>query len=241
MNPRTRSTIGALIMLAIVPILAGLLACMPVPIGNPERSRIDPDINGVWVLDDGGSSPSLYAFRPYDKRTWLITGTRIEAGRSVAREWSRPDSAEELIRLLENSSIGSHGITASKTVAYKAWLAKLGGVRFMTWEQVGGFDDEGSFTPEMWFVFKVVKVSVDRIELYMVNAEHDGFSHLVTPDDYEGDDYVRDMRRKWERALRKIDDEDEDLYADRLVLTRLPGEHLGKASRVFQEVIEYGF
>ena len=68
---------------------------------------------------------------------------------------------------------------------------------------------------------------------------NDGFEDLVMPDDYEGDDYVRDMQRKWERALKKIA-KDEELYADRLVMTRLPEEHLETASELFQEVIEWG-
>ena len=41
MKARTRSISGALMMLVIVPLFAGLLACMPeyVPLGNPERAR----------------------------------------------------------------------------------------------------------------------------------------------------------------------------------------------------------
>ena len=50
MSAKLRSISGALLMLVIIPILAGLLACMPVPIGNPERSRIDPAITGVWAF-----------------------------------------------------------------------------------------------------------------------------------------------------------------------------------------------
>ena len=49
MRPNIRTVSGAILMLAIIPIFAGLLACMPVPIGNPEKSRIDPEISGVWL------------------------------------------------------------------------------------------------------------------------------------------------------------------------------------------------
>jgi hypothetical protein len=43
MKARTRSISGALMMLVIIPIFAGLLACMPeyVPLDNPEQSRDD--------------------------------------------------------------------------------------------------------------------------------------------------------------------------------------------------------
>ncbi len=238
MNSRTRSTIGALMMLAILPVLAGLLACMPVPIGDPERSRIDPDINGVWVMDEEGDF-AMYAFEPYDKRTWLVTGAAIEAGPGFAGELPEPESAEEYLQMLDAYDIGDNGITSPHTVVYKAWLAKIGGVRFMTWERVGGFDDEGNFTPEVWFVFKVVKASADRFELHMVNIEHDGFKHLVMPEDYEGDNYVRDMRRKWERVLKKVA-KDDALYADPWIVTRVPDGYLDAASELFREVIAYG-
>lgn len=237
MTSRTRSTIGALMMLAILPILAGLLACMPVPIGDPERSRIDPDINGVWVMEDGDFA--FYAFEPYDKRTWLVTGARIETGSDFDGELPDPESTEEYLQMLETHEVGDDGITSPDTVAYKAWIAKIGGVRFMTWEPVGGFDDDGSFADRYWFVFKLVKVNADRFELHLIDPDHDGFDHLVKPDDYDGDDYVRDMRRKWERALRKIA-KDEELYDDSLVMTRVPGEYLDEVSELFQEAISYG-
>lgn len=239
MTSRTRSIVGALMMLAILPILAGLLACMPVPIGDPERSRIDQDMNGVWVMDDGSGDIALYAFQPYDKRTWLVTGAGFEAGPDFEGEEPDLDTVDDFLKALETLPIGDDGFTSDVTVVYKAWLAKIGGVRFMTWQQVGGFDDEGSFTPKYWFVFKVGKISKDRLELHMVNVEHDGFDHIVKPRDYEGDDYVGDTRRRWERALKKNLD-DEDLYAeDTLSLTRLPAEHLEAAAELFQEVISY--
>ena len=55
MRPNVRSASGMVLMLAIIPIFAGLLACMPVPIGDPERSRIDPEITGVWFLESDGT------------------------------------------------------------------------------------------------------------------------------------------------------------------------------------------
>jgi hypothetical protein len=75
MKPNTRSVSGALLMLIIAPVIIGLLACMPVPIGDPERSRIDPEITGVWFFH-GDGDPGFYAFEPYDKRTWLLSGVR---------------------------------------------------------------------------------------------------------------------------------------------------------------------
>ena len=56
LNPRTFT--GALLMLGILPIFAGLLACMPeyVPLGDPEKSRIDPELNGYWFIPGDDSA-----------------------------------------------------------------------------------------------------------------------------------------------------------------------------------------
>ena len=68
MTPKIRSFSGAALMLVIIPMFAGLLACMPVPVGDAERSRVDPGLNGAWVLASD-SDLTIYQFVPWDKRT----------------------------------------------------------------------------------------------------------------------------------------------------------------------------
>lgn len=207
MTPKIRSFSGAALMLVIIPIIAGLLACMPVPVGDSERSRIDPELSGVWALTEDGEDGGYYLFRPYDKRTWLVLG--VEESGSVVKP----------------------------VVIYKAWLAKLGGEKFMTWEQAGGFKKDGSFKAEFWFVFRVEKDDANQFSLHMLDYEFDGFEGIPEPDDYEGD-YVRDMRRKFERVIKK-NVYDEDMYGDSLVLRRLEGDELAEASERFEKVIAF--
>ena len=90
-------------------------------------------------------------------------------------------------------------------------------------------------------VFRVEKVDKNRVDLFMLGSDHEAFDDLVKPKDYEGDDYSRDMRRKWERELKKVakNFDDEDLYAPPMTLRRLPDDLTGKASELFQEVIEF--
>lgn len=147
MRPATRSTAGAILALAIIPFVIGLLACMPVPIGNPERSRIVPEINGVWSATSDGDE-AFYAFEPWDKRTWIVTG--VSAGEDD-----------------EDPSI----------VVYKVWRSKHGGEWFMTWEPRINYDNE-EFQPEMWIVFREEQEGDDRMSLYMVNGEDDVFKGL---------------------------------------------------------------
>ena len=237
MRPNMRSISGAMLMLMIIPIFAGVLACMPVPIGNPERSRIDPDITGSWIMEDG-SDADLYLYQPFDKRSWLVVGAQIEKGSEAEIDELEIESAEDALAALRKYPAGAAGITSTSTIAFKVWLTKLGGEVFMTWEPVGGMNRDGSFTPEYWFVFKVVKETESRISLYLVNSEYEGFADITKPEDYEGDDYPGDMRRTWERAIRKHV-EDSELYGDPWTLHRVPTEDVEKAAELFQEVIEF--
>lgn len=205
MNANIRSLSGAALMLVIIPIIAGLLACMPVPVGDPERSRIDPQLSGVWATTEDGKESGHFLFRPYDKRTWLVVG--IEGG--------KPGTAQ----------------------VYKAWMTKLGGRQFLTWEQAGGINDDGSFLSEFWYVFRVEKEGANQVNLHMLDYEFGGFEGLPDPDDYDGD-YVKDLRRSFERVIKKNVD-DEDLYGDVLTMRRLADDELAEASERFESVIAF--
>ena len=159
----------------------------------------------------------------------------------VAEQESLLKQAKDREAALREVPVGTEGITSPDTVLYKAWLTKLGGVRFMTWEPVGGFNDDGSFTPEHWYVWRVDESDGARFSLRLLVPEHEIFDDIVTPDEYEGDDYVRDTRRKWERtlarAVRKVDED--DLFGEPAVFTRLPDDLVDEASGLFEEVIEF--
>jgi len=208
MKPKFRSLSGAALMLVIIPIIAGLLACMPVPIGDPERSRIDPELNGAWKMSEEGKESALYLFRPYDKRTWVVIGTEGTFGAST------------------------------KIALYKAWLTRLGGKRFMTWEQAGGINSDGSFEPEFWLVFRVDKDNDDQFRLRMIDLEFEGFADIPTPDEYDGDDYIGKMRRKFERVIKRHID-DEEMYSEPLLLSRVPQDELAEAAALFEKIIEF--
>jgi len=189
MKANTRSVTGAVLMLAIIPVIVGLLACMPVPVGDPERSRVDDELNGIWVLTEDGKIDGYYLFRPWDKRTWLVLG------------------------------VGHEGDEVEPVAVYKAWLKKLGGETFMSWEMAGGMQDDGSFLPDYWLVFRVEKDGARTVNLHMLEMEYDGFEDFPSPEGYDGN-YAKDMRRKFERVIRKNVD-DAGLYGDSLQLRRL--------------------
>ena len=237
MTPNTRSFSGAALMLVIIPMFAGLLACMPVPVGDPERSRIDPGLNGAWVMESG-SDLLIYQFLPWDKRTWLMMATEMEIGDEFEGELPDEETPENYEAVLEGVSVGDGGITASELILYKVWMAKIGGQNFMTWELLGPADENGRESPEAWFVFKVSKSDAGRYELLMLNGESDVFDDIPTEKEYDGDDYAGDMRRKFERAIKRNLD-NEELYAeDPFILHPLSEDAQEGAFELFGEVME---
>ena len=242
MRPNARSASGILMMLAIIPIFAGLLACMPVPIGDPERSRIDPDITGAWFMKFENDFDGIYNYQPFDKRAWLMTGVPIEEGSDYEGEPCILSTFENAVRLLETLEIGNAGLTASATVTHKVWLAKIGGQTFMTWEPANACVREGQIAPEYWFTFRVENVDKDTIELYMLKGEHDAFEAAKEPvKELRGHEYPGSVRRSWERALRKVakNVEDDELYGEAVTLRRVPEDLVDTAAELFQEVIEF--
>ena len=223
MTPRQRSVTGLVIAMILVPIVAGLLACMPVPIGDPERSRVDPALNGIWVSED---FDSVWIFQPYDKRTWLIRAFDI-ADMTSTRVNNTPDvkSYEELVEAMEDIRFGDDGFTSNEVQLYKAWHTKIKRQRFITWQGTAYFDAEGMYEPEMWLVWKIGELSDDSLALYLMNGEYSGFKG------------VDKTRRAYERVVRKNVDDPELYSEDPLHWIRVRDEHLGLFSALADEIL----
>lgn len=223
MKPTTRSISGAVLMLAIIPAIIGILACLPVPIGDPERSRIDPEITGIWAFCDDHDA-AFYVFEPFDKRTWLLTGVELEEGDDADFNDYDLSSCEGLARLMETEPVGEDGATATEMVMYKVWMTKLGGVWFMTWEPKGLFGSE-HFAPETWYVFRVDKPDNSTLEL-----------RLCCDDEFLPDD-LAETRRAYERVIKKNAKNPEMFSEDPMILERVGDEHMGFFEDLAKEVI----
>jgi len=226
MNSKSRSLSGAALTLVVIPIFAGLLACMPVPIGDPERSRIDPELTGVWVTltsNEFFSEAGFYVFEPYDKRTWLVAGMGLVEGDNQDLPDLDLTTYDGWVELAAADPVNKGYVSIESMVVYKAWLKKLGGEVFMTWEPKL-FLDEGIAEPEVWFTYRVIKKGHDRIEMHYVDGESDLF------------DDVDETRRAYERVISRNADNPE-LYADEdgadVVLVRVQDAEL----ELFEELL----
>lgn len=232
MTSRSRSLSGIALMLLIIPIFAGLMACMPVPIGDPERSRIDPDLTGIWVIlsdEENEGDLGFYVVEPYDKRTWLVMGIAIESDDDVDFDDYDFSTYAGYEKLVADHRESPKNFYSDDVILYKAWLTKLGGVQFWTWEPKG-MVDALTEDPEAWFVHRIQKEDDNTLSLDMVDGDADFF------------DDIEKTRRAYERVLKKHVNDPEIYYDDDdggpARLFRAKGEVLTFLENVADDVLE---
>lgn len=151
-SKKLRSLSGFLAAVMLLPLLLGVLACIPVPVGDPEKSRIDPALSGVWLTAVDEEVP-LMVLDPYDKRTWLVSWftleneSSIETAQDESSDAAKQTQSESVIELLRQERL-----KIKKFALYKGWLTLIEEERFLTLEPK--FFEPGT-TPEAWYVFWV--------------------------------------------------------------------------------------
>lgn len=222
MTANLRSISGGLLMLMIIPVLLGLLACMPVPIGDPEKSRVDPDLTGVWFVSYEEAETGVLLLDAYDKRTWLGVYSEPEAVDGV----EDPDIStyDGLI-----AAMGVDGapwqVELTEVMIVKVWLTRIGGETFMVWQPKGVFDDDDNLAAEHVYNFHLEKQSRDSFTLAFLADSHPGL-----------DDVDLEDKEQLERAIRK-NAKDPEFYDDEpLRLTRVQPEDMARFGALFSDV-----
>lgn len=220
MTSTHRTLAGAAVTLLAVPLMLGIMACLPVPVGDPEDSRIDPELNGVWA----GYVPDGYAYiqllEPFDKRTWLVTWYWIDIVDDDEAEEPVIDDVEGLLEHLASVEIAKVNVAV-----YKAWRVRLGKHWFVTWESKGIYEGSDGFEPDYWLIWRIERDSPDRMNL-----------HLINPD-FEGFDGVDKTRSDFERVITKHSDDD-DLYGeDSFEMMRVEPERVDGFDKYLDEAV----
>jgi hypothetical protein len=214
MNPLQRRLGGVILAAIMIPVFIGLMACMPVPIGDPERSRIDPERAGAWVgVVDGGALLLLY--QPYDKRTWLMRHYELDD------DFDEPAidySYEEVV-----ANIDSSATIFDKFAIYKVWHTQIDDHEFEVWQHwceedfCDGLPDSVTGEPEyrIYYAWRVERLGADRIRLYMVDGEHDDFDAIEGYGDEVDGVSTPEVSREVVRVIQKhIDDPEYYEYDD---------------------------
>lgn len=159
----------------MLPALLAVMACfnLPAPIGNPEKSRIDPAMSGIWtngfdLKDDQGW---IWILEPYDRRTWLVSWLIVKTFESVDRE------AIEVENGLADLNYMLHlDLLKLDAVAFnKAWLTDIKGHRFLVFEPKVQVSSGKPLQPESWWTMRVRAIDEDSMTVNFVNQEYDGF------------------------------------------------------------------
>lgn len=225
MRPNLRSLSGAALMLVIIPILAGLLACMQVPIGNPERSRVDPSLSGTWVMLDDADNVVVMMLDPWDKRTWigLYGEPDVEIPDGVEIDHSTYDG---LIAAMGGNEAEEWYVELTSLMIEKVWLTELGGRTFMVWESKGAENEEDGIA--FGYNFLLTRHDTDHFSLNFINVDHDVFTDVDLKD-----------RKSIEKVIRKnasnteLYDMDGGLY-----FSRVQEQHVRKFDLLFQDVVD---
>lgn len=229
MTSRSRTTTGILAMLVLLPVFAGLLACMPemVPIGNPERARIDPELNGVWVYVEEYENPYIFYFEPYDKRSWLLYGVEVESDDESIVSAESLRSYDGLVSGMDAITEQSQGVVRGSDLSiHKAWLSKVGREHFLVWDVKGALQGDGSWGTKFAYNWRFIRKADNQIELQFMNLGHDRFDEVDHMD-----------RKAVERVIRRHSDEEDFFDEDGIVLRRAEPEDVEAFAEILQDVL----
>lgn len=110
-SPVALRSAGWLALGLIIAVAIG--GCLNVPLGDPEKSTVDPKLVGIWLRrDDSGGEVTILQAQAYDARTYHV----IQYG-------AKPDPAG--------------GWERSGEMIYKGWLTEVAGRTFVTLQVLG--------------------------------------------------------------------------------------------------------
>lgn len=134
--------------------LLGLASCLPVQLGDPDKSKVDPAFNGVWEWRDG-SKIELAVFQRYDDRTYVVDVLSGEAGEGDAVKPAQRD-------------------------IYKGWLTSVKGETFLTLAPMESVGALPGATPPKYLVAKV-KIEGDALTAFGIDPEYKKLKDVGTP------------------------------------------------------------
>jgi hypothetical protein len=201
-SPRYRSLAGLIVALLVLPVLLGTSDCVTrTPVGDPERSRIDPRLTGIWLSDrwSSESAAEIWIFEPYDARTWLVTRITVKAKEDQAPKAAapQPESAEstvsppqeeivetaprqpnvDVLRIL--STLRAPDSHSASMTTFKGWLATLGGQRFLVLEPRIGPSSKREFQSREWMPMRV-QLQGQRLLLSLVKTDTDDLNTVTS-------------------------------------------------------------
>lgn len=146
-----RSGLVAAVVLAGMLVLAG---CLGAPLGDPEKSKADSRLAGVWEWRDGKVHRAV--IRQWDERTYVIdvlSGDFAEDGTTRPRERN----------------------------VYKAWLTAVKGQTFLTMQPIEMVGIVNGDARQRYFIVAKVKVEGSTMTASGIDGNFPGLKDAATP------------------------------------------------------------
>jgi len=206
----------------MAPYLVCVLACLKAPIGDPETSKLDSNLAGVW-LGKEDDELGMLVLQPFDKRTYLVgvfnseSGQEEDGGENPEKEAPQNDEANEDGAKRKGGEEKLDQINVKEVLIFKGWLTTIGGQQFMCWEPKFMLDKESGMKPGLWFVWKV-KLEKNSLSLCLVDDEKQAGETSKEIEKFIKANYLDDNELKdkdWTH-FRKIDKSKYDEVAEAL-------------------------
>lgn len=140
-------------LIAVIAVIGlALVSCLPVPLGDPEQSRVHQKYVGAWMWRDDDES-HVAILRPWDSRTYALhlidfTGTPQQPGE------------------IEHSVL-------------KGWLTEVGGETFLTLQSMESLAEvPGAAEDEKIYLICRLMLDGDRLVATSLNPSYPLFEHL---------------------------------------------------------------
>jgi hypothetical protein len=237
----TRSGIGALLTLAMLPALVVVMGCLglQVPIGNPEKSVVDPKLTGIWLASTGhqlaDSDHQLLILDPYDKRTWI--GTTIFLKKN---EEAKIDGLPETLEGLDKENLSkviaevleASYLEPTSVYFWKVWLTNLENKEFMTWKPWLLFS---AYNAEQLDETEKEEAKFFYLPMGVKRESRDKFSLVNIDADFNDLDKVK-SRYEAERIIRKNINNPELFETETIVYQRLNIEIYEPVSAILEKL-----
>ena len=150
-----RTTHRTLLVAVLAVVMLGLVSCFSVPLGDPEKSKVQEQYIGAWRWDGSGQR-HLAIIRPWDERTYhvqFITINDQEGGR-----------VEQAI--------------------LKGWLTTVEDETFFTLQDVQALAPLPGEEAETRYLVLRLQLASDRLIATSLNPSFPPFEGIVSPEEF---------------------------------------------------------
>jgi len=127
-------------VLGLCALAAILVGCLPFPLGDPQKSKVDPKLAGHWMSEDS-DRPMIVSVYPFDDHTYVVE----------SREYQKDNGA----------------LQRQNHTVWRGWLSEIKGKTFLTLDplvqHLPSTEDAKKVYPLLRIQFEGEKIRIRRV------------------------------------------------------------------------------